>query len=85
MVLADRGFPSIGLVLSVLVGGALAAGGANTINCWIERDRDQIMRRTRGRPLPAGEISPSHALVFGIVLELVAFALLWSTVNLLAA
>ena len=85
MVLADRGFPSIGLVLSVLVGGALAAGGANTINCWIERDRDQIMRRTRGRPLPAGEISPSHALVFGIVLELVAFALLWSSVNLLAA
>src|SRR5438105_15928939 len=67
------------------MGGGIAACVANSINCWIERDRDQIMRRTRRRPLPAGEIPPSHALVFGIVLELVAFALLWSSVNLLAA
>ena len=47
----------------------MAAGGANTINCWIERDRDQLMRRTLSRPLPQGEIVPSRALVFGIVLN----------------
>jgi protoheme IX farnesyltransferase len=69
----------------VVVGGALAAGGANTINCWIERDRDQLMRRTERRPLPQGEIVPSHALVFGVVLNVVAFALLASGANLLAA
>ena len=57
------------LIAAVLVGGALAAGGANTINCWIERDRDQLMRRTHGRPLPAGDINPTGALVFGLVLE----------------
>jgi protoheme IX farnesyltransferase len=77
--------PSIGLILSVLVGGALAAGGANTINCWIERDRDQMMRRTAHRPLPHGDVKPEGALVFGLVLEALAFALLWSTVNLLSA
>ena len=69
----------------MLLGGALAAGGANTINCWIERDRDQVMRRTHSRPLPAGEISPNAALVFGLVLEAVAFAWLALTVNLLSA
>jgi protoheme IX farnesyltransferase len=77
--------PPFGLMLSVVVGGALAAGGANTINCWMERDRDQLMRRTLSRPLPQGEIVPSRALVFGIVLNVVAFALLASTANLLAA
>lgn len=85
MVLARQGLPSWWLVLAVVVGGALAAGGANTINCWIERDRDQLMRRTHGRPLPTGEIPPAHALVFGIVLNVVAFALLASVVNLLSA
>jgi heme o synthase len=64
---------------------AMAAGGANTINCWIERDRDSMMRRTHGRPLPAGDVSPTGALVFGLVLEVAAFALLWATANLLAA
>jgi heme o synthase len=85
MILAREGFPSLGLVVAVVVGGALAAGGANTINCWIERDRDQLMRRTESRPLPQGEIVPSHALVFGIVLNAVAFVLLASAANLLAA
>lgn len=85
MVLADDGLPSLGLVASVLVGGALAAGGANTINCFIERDRDQIMRRTRHRPLPTGVVDPWPALVFGVVLEVVAFVLLWVSANLLAA
>ncbi|HXY92711.1 MAG TPA: heme o synthase [Acidimicrobiia bacterium] len=85
MILAAGALPSVLLIVEVLVGGALAAGGANTINCWIERDRDQVMRRTAQRPLPSGRISPEGALVFGLVLEIVAFALLWSTVNLLAA
>lgn len=85
MVLADRGLPSLALIAAVLVGGALAAGGANTINCWIERDRDQLMRRTRHRPLPTGAIDPTHALVFGLVLEVAAFAILWASANLLAA
>jgi protoheme IX farnesyltransferase len=85
MFLARQGWPSLGLVLSVVAGGAMAAGGANTINCWIERDRDQLMRRTLSRPLPQGEIVPSRALIFGVVLNILAFALLASTANLLAA
>jgi len=85
MFLAEQGFPAWRLVLAVVVGGALAAGGANTINCWIERDRDQLMRRTLARPLPQGEIPPAHALVFGVALNVVAFALLASVANLLAA
>ena len=85
MVLAEGAFPPLALVAQVLVGGALAAGGANTINCWIERDRDQVMRRTAHRPLPSGTIAPERALVFGLVLEIAAFVLLWSTVNLLSA
>jgi protoheme IX farnesyltransferase len=85
MVLADGGVPPLGLLAAVLVGGALSAGGANTVNCWIERDRDQLMGRTRGRPLPSGIVEPVRALVFGLVLEVVAFALLWATANLLAA
>ena len=51
--------PPLRLILAVLIGGALAAGGANTINCFIERDRDELMRRTHDRPLPRGEIVPS--------------------------
>jgi len=85
MILAAGELPSVSLIVAVLVGGALAAGGANTINCWIERDRDQIMRRTAHRPLPSGQIAPTRALVFGLVLELAAFALLWGTVNLLSS
>ncbi|HLM17221.1 MAG TPA: heme o synthase [Acidimicrobiia bacterium] len=85
MILAAGEMPSIGLILAVLFGGALAAGGANTINCWIERDRDQLMRRTAHRPLPHGDVKPEGALVFGLVLEALAFALLCSTVNLLSA
>src|SRR3954451_5357101 len=85
MILAQQGWPSIGLIAAVVVGGAMAAGGANTINCWIERDRDQLMRRTLSRPLPQGEIVPSRALAFGIVLNVLAFVLLATAANLLAA
>lgn len=85
MILAEQGWPSLGLVLAVLLGGALAAGGANTINCFIERDRDQVMQRTHARPLPMGEVSPVAALVFGLVLEVLAFLWLAIAANLLAA
>jgi protoheme IX farnesyltransferase len=85
MLLAAGGVPSLGLIALVLVGGALAAGGANTINCWIERDRDQMMRRTRHRPLPAGDVDPRRAFVFGLALEIAAFGVLWAGANLLSA
>jgi heme o synthase len=85
MILAAGELPSLELIAYVLVGGALAAGGANTINCWIERDRDQVMGRTRNRPLPTGAVSPDAALAFGLLLEAGAFALLYATVNLLSA
>jgi protoheme IX farnesyltransferase len=85
MILAQQGLPRLSLIVAVVIGGALAAGGANTINCWIERDRDQLMKRTHGRPLPQGEIVPSRALAFGIILNVLAFALLASVANVLAA
>ncbi len=85
MILAAEELPSLGLIAAVLLGGAFSAGGANTINCWIERDRDQFMNRTRRRPLPAGNIEPTNALVFGLVLEVVAFVWLWATANFLSA
>jgi protoheme IX farnesyltransferase len=85
MVLAAGGFPSPLLVAAVLLGGTLAAGGANTINCVLDRDIDEKMHRTDQRPLPTGAMSPAAALRFGLLLEVVAFVFLWGTVNLLAA
>src|ERR1700674_3149110 len=85
MMMAERGWPSTGLVVLTLAGGALAAAGAGAINCWIDRDLDGAMLRTRRRPLPDGRIAPSHALLFGIALGLAAFILLAFWVNVLAA
>jgi len=85
MMMAERGWPSTGLVVLTLLGGALAAAGAGAINCWIDRDIDGEMLRTRRRPLPDGRIAPAHALLFGIVLGLMAFVLLAFWVNVLAA
>jgi protoheme IX farnesyltransferase len=85
MMMAQRGWPSTGLVLITLVGGALAAAGAGAINCWIDRDLDRAMLRTRRRPLPDGRVAPAHALAFGIGLGLAAFVLLAFFVNVLAA
>ena len=85
MVMAARGWPGLGLVLATMVGGALAAGGANTINMWFDRDIDQEMRRTCSRPIPSGRIDPTHALIFGITLEVLSFAVLTSFANLLTA
>jgi protoheme IX farnesyltransferase len=85
MVVAAGRWPSTGLVLATLVGGTLSAGGANAINNVIDRDIDQVMRRTRGRPLPTDRIQPRAALAFGTALGLAGFVWLWVTANLLAA
>ena len=85
MMMAQSGWPSTGLVVLTLLGGALAAAGAGAINCWIDRDLDLEMLRTRRRPLPDGRIAPTHALLFGIALGLAAFLLLAFWVNVLAA
>ena len=90
MLLAQRGLPSIRVLLITLVAGACAAGSANTINCYIDRDIDAIMRRTSRRPLngrgrQAAVIKPAEALVFGIVLGIVSTVLLGTLVNWLSA
>jgi protoheme IX farnesyltransferase len=85
MILAEGDFPPVGLVIATLVGGALAAGGANAWNMVIDRDIDRLMPRTQGRPLVTGLIAPTEALVFALALEVVAFVVLAMAVNLLAA
>ena len=85
MAIAKRGLPSLGLVLATVLGGALAAGSANCINCYIDRDIDQIMGRTQRRSLPSGRVQPRQAFIFGIILGISAFILLTVFVNLLSA
>ena len=85
MIVAQRGLPPVWLMVATLLGGALAAGGANAINMFVDRDIDKVMHRTRKRPLVTGAIAPRNALIFAIALEVVAFAELWGLVNLLSA
>jgi heme o synthase len=85
MVLAARGVPDLWTVLLTMVGGTLAAGSANAINCVVDRDIDEIMVRTRRRPMARHEISPVAALRFGIALGAVATLLLGFGVNWLSA
>ena len=85
MIVAKQGWPSLGLVLATLIGGTLAAGGANAINMVIDRDIDAKMERTKNRPLITGVMTPRAALIFAIGLEVVAFVELWVLVNLLSA
>jgi protoheme IX farnesyltransferase len=85
MIVAARGLPAVDVVLAVMIGGALASGGANAINMWFDRDIDAEMYRTRLRPIPAGRVQPASALMFGIVLNVVAFVILATRANLLAA
>jgi protoheme IX farnesyltransferase len=92
MLLAKRGLPSLSLIAVTLIGGALAAGSANTINCYIDRDIDAIMRRTSRRPLVAkggagggAAIRPAEALIWGIVLGIASTLLLGLLANWLAA
>ena len=85
MILAAHGMPPAGLIAATLLGGTLAAGGANAINCYVDRDIDAVMARTRRRPIPSHRVDPDRAMWFGLVLVAAAFAWLWATVNLLAA
>ena len=84
MIVAERGLPSIWLMVATVVGGTLAAGGANAFNMYIDRDIDRLMGRTQGRPLVTGEVEPRAALLFACAVELGAFTWLWGFVNLLA-
>ena len=85
MIVAEGGMPSLWLMLCTVVGGALAAGGANAINMYVDRDIDALMERTKNRPIVTGVVSPRAALVFAISLEVVAFLFMWATVNLVSA
>ncbi len=85
MFVAAGTVPGAWLMVATVVGGAFAAGGANAINMFIDRDIDQLMERTKGRPLVTGVISPKNALIFALTLELVAFIWLWQFVNFLSA
>jgi protoheme IX farnesyltransferase len=85
MVLAAHGVPPAGLLVATLLGGTLAAGGANAINHYLDRDIDELMPRTRRRPIPARRVPPEDALRFGVVMIVLSFAWLVMTVNALAA
>ena len=85
MFVAERGVPSVWLMVATVVGGTLAAGGANAINMVIDLDIDRVMERTRDRPLVTGAVGSTGAMVFAVSLEVVAFAWLVATVNLLSA
>ncbi len=85
MMVAERGLPSVWLMVCTVLGGSFAAGGANAINMYVDRDIDRLMERTKGRPLVTGALTPRAALTFAIALEAFAFVFLWATVNLLSA
>ncbi|MPZ28434.1 MAG: protoheme IX farnesyltransferase [Micromonosporaceae bacterium] len=85
MVLAAGGLPPLGPALAVLAGGALAAGAANSLNCYLDRDIDRVMRRTARRPLPAHTLRPRNVLLFGVLLAVTAVGLVAAFTNLLAA
>ena len=75
MMLAAHGLPRIGLVVLTLLGGTLAAGSANALNCYLDRDIDAVMARTRARPLTHERVKPRHALVFGVALVIFSLKL----------
>jgi protoheme IX farnesyltransferase len=85
MFLAARGLPSLPTMVYVVLGGTLAAGSANALNCYIDRDIDQVMRRTSRRPLVRHTVTPRAALLFGLVIGALSVAGLALLTNLLAA
>jgi protoheme IX farnesyltransferase len=85
MVLAAGGWPGTWLVVATLIGGSLSAGGANALNMYYDRDIDEMMRRTRSRPLARHEVAPRNAFLFGVALGVAGFAWLWAFTTLLAA
>ena len=84
MLLAHRGTVAPLLIANTLIGGMLAAAGANTLNCVADADIDKVMKRTAGRPLPRAAVPRRNALVFGLVLSVGSFFWLWWTTNLLS-
>src|SRR5438309_1257202 len=76
MVVAARGWPSPGVLIGSLIGGAMAAGGAGAVNCWFDRDIDKLMPRTRRRAIAAGRITPTAGLAFGVAVGLGGVALI---------
>jgi protoheme IX farnesyltransferase len=84
MLLADRGTVDPLLILNTLVGGMLAAAGANTLNCVADADIDKVMKRTARRPLAKASVPTRHALIFGLVLSVTSFCWLWLATNLLS-
>jgi heme o synthase len=84
MLLAHRGSVDPLLILDTLIGGMLAAGGANTLNCVADADIDKKMKRTARRPLARDAVPTGNALVFGLVLSVASFVWLWRTTNLLS-
>jgi len=85
MVVALNGLPPLGVTLATLAGGALAAGSANAINCYWDRDIDELMSRTKSRTLPAGKVEPTHALIFGVLIGALSVAIFSVFVNLASA
>ncbi|MGH2490208.1 MAG: heme o synthase, partial [Candidatus Limnocylindria bacterium] len=85
MFLAARGVPPFSLLAATIVGGAAASGGASALNHYFDRDIDELMRRTRRRPLPAHRVPDEWAIGLGIVLNIIAFAVLALFANVLAA
>jgi protoheme IX farnesyltransferase len=85
MAMANDGWPGFPFAAVTLLGIALAAGAANALNCYLERDRDALMERTSGRPLPAQRISPRAALIFALALGVASIALLYSVAGSVAA
>jgi protoheme IX farnesyltransferase len=85
MMIAQGGMPSLWLLALTLSGGTLSAAGANTINCFLDRDIDGVMARTRERPLPSGSIRPERALIFGAALGVAGFVVLMVGGNLASA
>jgi len=85
MLLAERGIPSLWLILATLVGGSLSAGSAGAFNCYLDRDIDRLMKRTKNRPLVTGELNDREALIFAYVLGMASIVWLGLLTNWLAA
>jgi protoheme IX farnesyltransferase len=85
MFLAERGVPSVWLIIATLVGGAMAAASAHALNCVVDADIDAVMKRTARRPLAKGQVPTRHALVFGLALGVLSSVWLGLTTNWLAA
>jgi len=85
MVVANGSVPELWLIVATVIGGTLAAGGANAINMYVDRDIDALMERTQDRPLVTGAVTPTAALTFAIAIEVLAFVWLWTLVNPLSA